>query len=116
MSPRQSVLELARRAAHLGWAVGDGGDIAVRNGARVLVTPARPDKSHIYEEDLLLLEDGSLSGNTSPGASVAVPTALPVMLSILSDPQVGAVVHGHGVFPCLRPRHSPTAFGFVTSR
>lgn len=100
---RRAVVQVCRRLYERGLIAGQDGNVSVRLGTRILVTPAGASKVDVREQDLILIRlDGSqVSGRGAASSEVQVHLA-----AYAARPDVGAVVHAH----------PPTATGFAVAR
>jgi L-fuculose-phosphate aldolase len=82
-----------RRLAARGLVCGSVGNLSVRDGDRVLVTPTRVPYDAMTEEDLVTVDlDGRrLAGRHDPSRELALHLAI-----YRARPDAGAVVHAHG--------------------
>jgi L-fuculose-phosphate aldolase len=99
---RRAVVQVCHRLYERGLIAGQDGNVSVRVGARILVTPAGASKVDVRARDLILLRmDGSkVSGRGSASSEVQVH-----LVAYATRPDVGAVVHAH----------PPTATGFAVA-
>ncbi len=99
---RRAVVQVCHRLYERGLIAGQDGNVSVRIGARILVTPAGASKVDVRAQDLILLRpDGSkVSGRGTASSEVQVHLAAYVARS-----DIGAVVHAH----------PPTATGFAVA-
>jgi len=82
-----------RRLAARGLVCGSVGNLSVRDGDRVLVTPTRVPYQAMTEEDLVTVDlDGErIAGRRAPSRELALHLAI-----YRARPDVAAVVHAHG--------------------
>lgn len=87
---REAVCEVSRRMVADGLVVGTSGNVSVRDGDRIVVTPTGVDYATMRPDDLVVLDtDGTvIDGHRRPTSEVA----LHVAVHGLGD---GAVVHTH---------------------
>lgn len=91
---RTAVIDAAREMLRLGLVTGTSGNVSVRDGDSVLITPASMPYARMTEEELVALRP-----NGDPAEGDAVPSSeWRVHLAIYrARPDVGAVVHTHSV-------------------
>ena len=89
---REAVCDLSRRMVADGLVVGTSGNVSVRDGDRILVTPTGVDSPSMRPGDLVALaEDGTVvDGHRRPTSEVALHVAVQRL-----RPDGGAVVHTH---------------------
>jgi L-fuculose-phosphate aldolase len=94
MSLREQLCDYGRRAVELGLVIGTSGNLSVRDGDRVAVTPSgvaldrmTPEQCPIVDVDGYLLE-----GDLRPSSET------PMHLAIYRTTDARAVVHTHSVF------------------
>jgi L-fuculose-phosphate aldolase len=99
---RRAVVTVCRRLYERGLIAGQDGNVSVRIGARILVTPAGTSKVDVRANELIVLgADGTkVSGRGTASSEVQVHLA-----AYAARPDVGAVVHAH----------PPTATGFAVA-
>lgn len=88
---REAICDVSRRMVADGLVVGTSGNVSVRDGDRVLVTPTGIDYASMRPEDVVTLDaaDGRVvAGDRRPTSEVALHVAVHAM-------GVGAVVHTH---------------------
>jgi L-fuculose-phosphate aldolase len=77
--------------------VGADGNLSVRDGAGMLISPTRlPYHQTGPEQIVAVAADGSWSGPLPPSSERAVHTAV-----YAARPEVGAIVHAHPVYACV---------------
>jgi L-fuculose-phosphate aldolase len=92
---RRRVIEAARRLGPEGLVVGAAGNVSLRCGAGILITPTRLAYESMASADLVLV---STAGERLAGA-LPPSRELPLHLAIYrARPDVGALVHTHS--PC----------------
>lgn len=100
---REQVVRYARRMLERGLTRGTGGNISIRRGDRVAITPSGVEYAEMSPEDVVVLaldgavEQGALRPSSESGMHLA---------SYRARPDVRAVVHTHSTFAtvlaCLR--------------
>lgn len=90
---REEVVRVARRMTADGLVVGTSGNVSVRRGDRLAVTPSGVDYADLSLEDVPVVAlDGSvLAGGLKPTSE------LPMHLAAYAEHHVGAVVHTHSL-------------------
>ncbi|HEY8588089.1 MAG TPA: class II aldolase/adducin family protein [Naasia sp.] len=106
--PREQLVASARHLAARGLSPGSSGNLSLRTGATVLLTPTGSSLSRVLPEDLaeVALDDGRvLSGRPSK--------ELPLHLAVYAERDASAVVHLHSPYAtaiaCLPPAADGTA-------
>lgn len=91
---RREVIEFARRMTADGLVVGTSGNVSVRCGDLVAVTPSGVDYDRLEVEDVPLVDlDGTVvSGSLRPTSE------LPMHLTAYRHHDAGAVVHTHSLY------------------
>jgi L-fuculose-phosphate aldolase len=99
---RRAVVQVCHRLYERGLIAGQDGNVSVRVGSHILVTPAGASKVDVRAQDLILLRpDGSkVSGRGTASSEVQVHLA-----AYAARSDIGAVVHAH----------PPTATGFAVA-
>ena len=94
-SARSALLATARRMSAAGLTPGTSGNVSVRLGGRILITPSGAPYDEMRPEDLVLLrEDGSApSGQKLPSSEWRLHRDL-----YARRPEAGAIVHAHPTF------------------
>lgn len=93
MPPRDQLLEAMDRIYRFRMTTTSGGNLSIRDGADVWITPARVDKGNLRREDIVLVkQDGSTSGLHRPSSELPFHHAI---YNARSDIQ--AIVHAHPV-------------------
>ena len=103
----------ARRTATEGLVVGTSGNVSVRVGGLVLITPTAVPYDRLTPQDAVAVD---LDGNQLLG-DLAPTSELPLHLEVYRNTSAGAVVHTHAVHatavstlvPVLPPIHYMTA-------
>lgn len=91
---RKRMVSVAREAGAGGLVVGHAGNLSVRLGDRVLITPHGVSLAHLKPEDILTIDfDGvTLAGTGTPSMDVGLH------LSIYKNLNASAIVHTHPLF------------------
>lgn len=91
---REAIVAACRRMNALGLNQGTSGNISVRHGDRILITPSSIPYEEMTPEDIVpLTMDGTPQGNRKPSSEWRFH------LDILrARPDLGAVVHAHAPF------------------
>jgi L-fuculose-phosphate aldolase len=92
---RQSLVDHGRRLVAGGYVVGADGNLSVRVGEVVLITPSRVPYDRLTEEEVSTIDLDGL-GDASRSSEWAVHCAI-----YRSRPDVAAVVHAHPVYACV---------------
>ena len=92
---RQSLVDYGRRLVAGGYVVGADGNLSLRDGEGLLITPSRVAYDRLAASQLVHLD---LTGEGDPARSSewAVHCAV-----YRARPEVGAVIHAHPVFACV---------------
>ena len=92
---RQSLVDHGRRLVAGGYVVGADGNLSVRAGDRVLITPSRVPYDRLTAEQVASIDlDGE--GDASRSSEWAVHCAI-----YRARPDVMAIVHAHPVYACV---------------
>lgn len=89
-SARQSLVDHARRLAAGGYVVGADGNLSVREGATILITPTRIAYEKLAPADIVSIDDDDRSSEWAVHAAVYV-----------ARPDVSAIIHAHPVYACV---------------
>jgi len=89
-SARQSLVDHARRLVAGGYVVGADGNLSLRDGDQVLITPTRVSYERLKPEDIVLLDSDSRSSEWAVHKAV-----------YSARPDVAAVIHAHPVHACV---------------
>jgi L-fuculose-phosphate aldolase len=89
---RRAIVEVCRRLYGAGLIAGQDGNVSVRRGNVILVTPSGISKVDVRESDLVEL---ALDGGATPHASRASSEVLMHLRIYRHRPDVNAVVHAH---------------------
>ena len=92
---RQAILDACRAMAGLGLNQGMSGNISVRDGARMLITPSATPYDQMTPDDMasVALGSGESEGPKAPSSEWHFHHDIYV-----SKPDVGAIVHAHPTF------------------
>lgn len=91
--PRDQLLEAMDRIYRFRMTTTSGGNLSIRDGANVWITPARVDKGNLRREDIVLVRpDGSTHGLHRPSSELPFHQAI-----YAARHDVNAVVHAHPV-------------------
>jgi L-fuculose-phosphate aldolase len=92
---REAIVAACRRLAALGHFVGTWGNIGVRTGQGLLVTPTRLDYDQLTAADLVLVDwDGQrIAGERLPSSEMELHRQV-----LAARPDLGAVVHTHSPY------------------
>lgn len=89
-SARQSLVDHARRLAAGGYVVGADGNLSVRDGNAILITPTRIAYEKLAVADIVSIDDDRRSSEWAVHAAVYA-----------ARPDVQAVIHAHPVYSCV---------------
>ena len=89
-SARQSLVDHARRLAAGGYVVGADGNLSVRDGPTILITPTRIAYDQLAPDDIVSIDDDDRSYEWAVHAAVYA-----------ARPDVQAVIHAHPVYACV---------------
>jgi L-fuculose-phosphate aldolase len=92
---RQSLVDHGRRLVAGGYVVGADGNLSVREGERVLITPSRVPYDRLGPEGIASIHLSG-SGDASRSSEWAVHCAI-----YMARPDVMAIVHAHPVYACV---------------
>jgi L-fuculose-phosphate aldolase len=92
---RQSLVDYGRRLVAGGYVVGADGNLSVRDGDRVLITPSRVPYDRLTVDGVASI-DLSGAGDASRSSEWAVHCAI-----YRARPDVMAIVHAHPVYACV---------------
>lgn len=91
--PRDQILEAMDRIYRFRMTTTSGGNLSIRDGSSVWITPARVDKGNLRREDMVLVRsDGSIHGLHKPSSELPFHQAI-----YAARNDVSAVVHAHPV-------------------
>lgn len=91
---RSALLEAARQLADLGLNTGTAGNLSVRIGDGLLITPSAMLPERMRAEDMVLIDaNGSAHGEREPSSEWQLHRDL-----YLARPEAGAVIHVHSPF------------------
>jgi ribulose-5-phosphate 4-epimerase/fuculose-1-phosphate aldolase len=92
---RQNLVDHGRRLVAGGYVVGADGNLSVRDGDRVLITPSRVPYDRLAPEGIASI-DLSGAGDESRSSEWAVHCAI-----YRARPDVMAIIHAHPVYGCV---------------
>ncbi|MEV0144541.1 MULTISPECIES: class II aldolase/adducin family protein [unclassified Nonomuraea] len=94
MSPREQLCAYGRRAVELGLVIGTSGNLSVRQGDLVAVTPSGVALDRLTPEmcPVVDVEGHLVEGDLQPSSET------PMHLAVYASTQAQAVVHTHSVF------------------
>lgn len=88
---REQVVEACQTMQHLGLVVGTAGNVSVRDGGRVVISPSGIDYDHLAPEDVLVVD---LEGNIIEGY-LQPSSELPLHLAVYNSSDALAITHNH---------------------
>ena len=96
---KASVASFMKRCYDRALTTATGGNISVRYGSRMLITPSGKDKASLHADDIaeVSLDDGR---NLTPTLRLSIESGMHRAI-YLSRPDISAVVHCHPVFSSL---------------
>ena len=95
LDARQSLVDHGRRLVAGGYVVGADGNLSVREGGRVLITPSHVAYDRLTPSEIASIDlDGG--GSASRSSEWAVHCAV-----YRARPEVVAIIHAHPVFACV---------------
>jgi L-fuculose-phosphate aldolase len=92
---RQSLVDHGRRLVAGGYVVGADGNVSMRDGKRVLITPSRVPYDRLSPEGIASI-NLSGTGDVSRSSEWAVHCAI-----YRARPDVMAIIHAHPVYACV---------------
>ena len=93
---RTQLVSYSARLLDDGLAVGSAGNISVRAGEIVAITPSGVSYTELHPADICLITlDGTQLGGTGHGAQETPSSETPMHLAIYAATSAGAVVHTH---------------------
>jgi len=92
---RQSLVDHGRRLVAGGYVVGADGNLSVRSGDGVLITPSRVPYDRLSAEQIASIDLDGL-GDASRSSEWAVHCAI-----YRARPEVSAIVHAHPIYACV---------------
>jgi L-fuculose-phosphate aldolase len=104
---REQLLATTRKLSELGLNRGTAGNVSVREGDGLLVTPSGMTVEAMTPHDMVLMNfDGNVHGNGTPSSEWRFHRDI-----LVRRPEVGAVIHTHAMFAttlaCLRREVPP---------
>ncbi|MEB3222114.1 MAG: class II aldolase/adducin family protein [Candidatus Sericytochromatia bacterium] len=88
---RRAIVEVCRAMYGKGFLAATDGNVSIRLGSRILVTPTGVAKGRLAAEDLIVTDlAGRVQGRGAASSEMALHTE-----AYARRPDVGAVVHGH---------------------
>ena len=96
---KADVAAFMKRCYDRGLTTATGGNISVRFGSLMLITPSGKDKASLEASDIaeVRISDGA---NLTPEKRLSIESGMHRMI-YLARPDAGAVVHSHPAFSCL---------------
>ena len=92
---RQSLVDHGRRLVAGGYVVGADGNLSIREGDRILITPSRVGYDQLTVNEIAAIDlDGA--GSNSRSSEWGVHCAI-----YRARPEVMAIIHAHPVFACV---------------
>jgi len=92
---RQSLVDHGRRLVAGGYVVGADGNLSVRSGDGVLITPSRVPYDRLSAEQIASIDLDGL-GDATRSSEWAVHCAI-----YRARPEVSAIVHAHPIYACV---------------
>ena len=96
---KAEVASFMRRIYDRGLTTATGGNLSLRVGSLMLITPSGKDKASLTGEDIAEV-DISTGENLTPDKRLSIETEMHRLI-YLRRPDVGAVAHSHPLFSCL---------------
>ena len=96
---KREVALFMKRCYDRGLTTATGGNISMRAGDIMLITPSGKDKASLSAEDIaeVRIRDGA---NLTPGKKLSIESGMHRLI-YLKRKEAGAVVHSHPLFSCL---------------
>lgn len=93
LHPRDEILTLIQRIYHHRMTTTSGGNLSIRDGDDIWITPARVDKGTLRRPDIMLVHsDGRVEGPHRPSSELPFHQAI-----YAARPDLRAIVHAHPV-------------------
>ena len=96
---RAEVARIMKRIYDRGLTTATGGNVSVRSGSVMLITPSGKDKASLSADDIAIVSIDT-GENLTPEKKLSIETEMHRGVYI-ARPDVGAVVHSHPVFASL---------------
>ncbi|HZV98161.1 MAG TPA: class II aldolase/adducin family protein, partial [Methylophilaceae bacterium] len=94
LAQREKLLEITRRLSELGLNRGTSGNVGVRDGDGLLVTPSGMEVEAMTPHDMVWMDfDGQFQGERQPSSEWRFHRDI-----LQARPKLGAVIHTHAVF------------------
>lgn len=93
LHPRDEIMQTMERIYRCRMTTTSGGNLSIRDGADVWITPARVDKGSLRREDIVCVRgDGTVDGPHRPSSEFPFHESI-----YAARPDLGGVVHAHPV-------------------
>lgn len=99
MGAREDIALFMKRAYDRGLTTATGGNISVREGSVMLITPSGKDKGSLSADDIAEV-DMPTGENLTPDRKLSIETGMHRAV-YLARPDVMAIVHCHPLYSCL---------------
>ncbi len=91
--PRDEIMQTMERIYRFRMTTTSGGNLSIRDGERIWITPARVDKGSLRREDMVCVHaDGEVEGLHRPSSEFPFHRAI-----YCARPDIGGIVHAHPV-------------------
>lgn len=91
--PRDEIMQTMERIYRYRMTTTSGGNLSIRDGADIWITPARVDKGSLRRDDMICVRsDGTTTGPHRPSSEFPFHQAI-----YAARPDVGGIVHAHPV-------------------
>ena len=91
--PRDEILQIMERIYRYRMTTTSGGNLSIRDGGDIWITPAKVDKGSLRREDIVCVRgDGSVDGPHPPSSEFPFHQAI-----YAARPDIGGIVHAHSV-------------------
>ena len=96
---KAAVASFMKRIYDRGLTTATGGNLSLRVGSYMLITPSGKDKASLRGEDIAIV-DIATDENLTPGLKLSIESEMHRLI-YLRRPDAGAVAHSHPTFSCL---------------
>lgn len=94
--PRNLIPELCRQMFKMGWMVGTGGSMTIKQDKQIFITPSAVPKERLLPQDLFVLDEhGNLLDCPVQEKKLKMTDSAFVFLAIYTLKNAGAVIHTH---------------------
>ena len=92
---RKQIIDACLKLQHMGFFIGTYGNVSIRKGDHIILTPSRISYDEMQPEDLVVID---LAGNIVEGSRKPTSETNVHRLVLKNNPSLGACIHAHSKY------------------